>query len=128
MDRIKIKDLHLRSILGVNDWEREKRQDVMINIGLSVDTSRAGRTDDIEDCVNYRTVTKNIISHVESAERETVEALADDIARICLREEDVEKVEVSVEKPGALRFSRSVGVEISRERNDFETLDVNRET
>ena len=82
--------------------------------GGSADLAKAGQTDSIEHTVNYRTLTKQIISHVESSQRFTVEALATDIAGICLAQDGVASARVRVEKPGALRFARSVGVEIER--------------
>jgi FolB domain-containing protein len=118
-DRIHITDLMLRAIIGVNDWERVERQDVLLNIILFGDLRAAGESDQIEDTINYRTITKQIIQHVESSQRFTVEALAADVARICLQAEGVVRVWVRVEKPGALRFARSVGVEIERTAADF---------
>jgi FolB domain-containing protein len=118
-DRIEIKDLLLRGIVGVNDWERDLPQDILINITLFTDLRRAGVSDDIHDTVNYRSVTKKIIQLVESSRRFTVEALATDIARICLLEPGAESVRVRLEKPGALRFARSVGVEIERQAEDL---------
>ena len=114
-DLIVIKDLLLRGIIGVNDWEREVEQDILVNITLTADLSRAGQTDDLADTVNYRTVAKKLIAHVEATQRFTLEALAADIAAICLAEPGVRRARVRVEKPGALRFARSVGVEIERE-------------
>ncbi len=118
-DRIHITDLMLRTIIGVNDWERVERQDVLLNITLFGDLRAAGESDQIEDTINYRTVTKQIIQHVESSQRFTVESLATDVARICLQAEGVVRVWVRIEKPGALRFARSVGVEIERTAADF---------
>jgi FolB domain-containing protein len=118
-DKIEIKDLLLRGIVGVNDWERETPQDILINITLFTDLHRAGASDDINDTVNYRSVTKKIIELVEASQRYTVEALAADIARICLEQPGVQRVRVRLEKPGALRFARSVGVEIERQAEDF---------
>jgi FolB domain-containing protein len=92
---------------------------VLLNITLFGDLSAAGESDQIEDTINYRTVTKEIIKHVESSKRFTVEALASDVARICLKEKGVLRARVRVEKPGALRFARSVGVEIERTADDF---------
>lgn len=114
MDKIIIKDLTVRGIIGVNDWEREKAQDIRINIEITADLQKAGQSDRIEDSINYRTVSKKVISHVEKAKRFTVEALAADIASLCLEEKGVENVRVRVEKPGAVRFAKSVGVEIER--------------
>ncbi|MFQ5586769.1 MAG: dihydroneopterin aldolase [Thermodesulfobacteriota bacterium] len=119
LDKILIEDLHLRCIIGINDEERKNRQDVLINLTLYADISRAGETDSIDDAVNYRSVTKRIIEHVEGSSFFLVEALASTIARIVLTEFPVERVKVKVQKPGALRFSRSVGVEIERERHHF---------
>jgi FolB domain-containing protein len=119
-DRIIIKDLLLRGIIGINDWEREKRQDILINITLSGDLQAAGESDKIEDAINYRTITKKIIEHVEESARYTVEALAADIVRLCLSAEGVQRAKVRVEKPGALRFAKSVGVEIERSVGDFD--------
>jgi len=116
MDQVFIKDLLVRGIIGINDWEREKEQDILINIVMYADLTTAGITDDIKDCVNYRTVAKKVFAHVESAKRYTVEALASDLAKLCLSEPGVLKVRVRVEKPGAARFSKSVGVEIERSK------------
>lgn len=118
-DHILIRDLLLRGIIGINEWEREKEQDILINITLSGNLMPAGASDSIEDTINYRTITKQIIAHVEQAKRHTVEALAQDIAVICLQSEGVEAARVRVEKPGALRFAHSVGVEIERRREDL---------
>ena len=120
LDRIHIRDLLLRCIIGVNDFERKDRQDVIINITLYADLRKSSSTDSIEDTVDYRAVTKKVIEVVENSQYYLVEALADHIARVCLSFEGVEKVDVTVEKPGALRFSRSVGVEITRTRDDYD--------
>jgi len=114
MDQVLIKDLLVRGVIGVNESERKQAQDILINVVLFADTQKAAQTDHIDDCIDYRTVTKKILAYTESAERYTVEALAGDIAKICLEEGKVQGVRVRVEKPGAVRFSRSVGVEIER--------------
>ena len=114
MDKVIIKNLLARGIIGINDDERKKPQDILINVILFTDTRRAAETDDINDCVNYSTMSKKIIKHAESANRFTVEALANDLATICLAENGVQKVNIRVEKPRAVRFVESVGVEIER--------------
>ena len=119
MDKVIIKDLHCRGIIRINGWEREKPQDILINITVYTDLRKAGETDDIEDCVNYRTLAKKAMRQAETAARYTVEALATDIAKLCLEEPGAARVLVRVEKPGAVRFSESVGVELERERGDF---------
>jgi FolB domain-containing protein len=118
MDKTFIKDLLARGIIGIRDWERETKQDILINVTVFSDTSRAGETDDINDCVDYSALSKMMQSHAETAKRLTVEALANDLAKICLDVPLVKKVIVRVEKPGAVRFAKSVGVEIERERNE----------
>jgi len=117
-DRILIKDLALRTIIGINDAERRARQDVLINITLHAETSAAGASDAIEDAVNYRTITKRVIRLVGGSQFFLVERMAARIAATCLEDERVAAVDVRVEKPGALRFARSVGVEIHRSRAD----------
>lgn len=118
MDKIIIKDLLARGVIGVNDWERKIRQDILINIEVFTDTRRAAETDSIEDCVSYSDLAKKVLAHAESAARFTVEALANDLAKLCLAEKGVERVMVRVEKPGAVRFAKSVGVEIERGREE----------
>lgn len=118
MDQIHIKDLLLRTVVGIKEEERRNRQDVLINLVLYADTRLAGESDDIDQAVNYRTVTKRIIQMVEASHFYLVEKLAAEIAAICLDDPRVERVRVTVEKPGALRFARSVGVTIERGRDD----------
>jgi FolB domain-containing protein len=118
MDKVIVKDLAARGIIGVNDWERDKPQEILINIVAFTDTRRAGTSDKLQDCVNYRTLAKKARTHAETVARFTVEALANDIARLCLEEPSVQRVIVRVEKPGAVRFSASVGVEIERSRDE----------
>lgn len=121
MDKIIIRDLVARGIIGINDWEREKVQEIVINIAAYADTRRAWKSDSLEDCVDYRALAKKARAHAESAGRQTVEALANDIAELCLQDQAVQKVIVRVEKPGAVRFSASVGVEVERTRDGAST-------
>jgi FolB domain-containing protein len=118
MDKTFIKDLLVRGIIGIRDWEREKPQDILINVTVFSDTERAAQTDDIAYCVDYSALAKKIQKHAETAARLTVEALANDLAQICLNEKGVSKAIVRVEKPTAVRFAKSVGVEIERSRNE----------
>lgn len=118
MDQVFITDLVARGIIGINDSEREKPQEIRINIVLLTDIKNAGKSDSIQDCVNYRTVAKKVLAHAETSRKFTVEALAADLAGLCLEEPGVMKVRVRVEKPGAVRFARSVGVEIERSKED----------
>lgn len=119
MDLIEIDNLRLRCIIGFSPHERKDRQDVVISLRIGTDMRRAGESDNPDDAFNYRTVTKAIIERVESSNYSLVEALATAIARICIVEYDAPYVQVRVHKPGALRFSDSVGVVIERTPDDF---------
>jgi len=114
MDQIIIKDILARGIIGINDSERLHPQDILVNVVIFTDTTKAGVSDDVNDSVNYKTITKQVISIAETAKRLTVEALANDIAGLILTIPLVRRVRVRVEKPGAVRFAKSVGVEIER--------------
>lgn len=114
MDKIFISDLLIRGVIGISDRERESPQDILVNIVMVTDITAASKSDNVEDSVNYRTISKKVLAHTETIKRYTVEALAEDIAELCLAESKVKSVMVRVEKPGAVRFSRSVGVEIER--------------
>lgn len=118
MDHILITDLCVRCILGVWKKERRKKQNVIVNIALAADLKKAGLTDRFEDALDYRDLKKKILHLIENSRYYLVEALAEAIAALCLQNEKVLEVQVRVEKPGALRFARSVGVEIFRERKD----------
>jgi FolB domain-containing protein len=118
MDRVLIKDLVVSGIIGINPDERTNKQDICVNVVMSVDISQAAASDDIADTVNYRTITKRIIAHIEHGEPMLVERLVEEIAQMCLEDVRVNEVEVTVEKPGALRHARTVGVTIVRSRTD----------
>ena len=119
MDIIEIDNLRLRCIIGFSEHERKDKQDVIINLRIGADMRRAGVTDNPDDALNYRTVTKAIIKQVEASQYTLVEKLATEIARICVVEHGAGWVQVRVHKPGALRFSDSVGVVIERTPDDF---------
>ena len=104
-DRIEIKDLLLRTIIGIKPDERVNRQDVLLNLELSVDLRPAARDDDIEATVNYRTVTKAVIELVEGSSYQTVERLATEVAKLVVTRFAVAEVTVRLEKPGAVRFA-----------------------
>ena len=119
MDKIIIRDLLLRGIIGINPDERVNKQDILINMVIFADIRKAAVSDDIADAVNYKSITKRVIQHVEESSDFLVEKLVTDIARIVITEFGVERVQVRLEKPGALRFAESVGIEIERTRADF---------
>lgn len=116
MDSIRICDLLVRCILGINDDERREKQDVVINLTIYTDLHKAGKSDHIEDTVDYRALKKRVLTMVESSRYLLLEALADAVAELCLEQHGVRQVDVCVEKPHALRFARSVAVEITRKR------------
>jgi FolB domain-containing protein len=116
LDQIHIRDLRLRCIIGVYETERTERQDIVINLTLAGDFSAAGRSDDIADAVDYKVLKKQVIKLVESSEFRLIETLAERVAEICLSHPKVRRVTVSVDKPGALRFARSVAFEITRDK------------
>jgi FolB domain-containing protein len=120
MDKVIIKDLLVRGIIGINPDERIKKQDILISMVIYTDVSKAAASDAIDDAINYKSITKRVIAHVEESSDFLVEKLVSDIARIVLFEYPVERIRVRVEKPGALRFANSVGVEIERSRADFD--------
>lgn len=115
-DRIIIRDLRVPCIVGTNPDERVNKQEVVINLVLEGDLSLAGASDRLEDTVNYRALKKRVIALVERSEFFLIERMADRIAALCLEPEAVRAVTVTVDKPDALRFARSVAVEIRRER------------
>lgn len=116
MDRIYIRDLALRCLIGVFPEERREKQDVVINVVLECDHRPAARSDRLEDAVDYKALKKKIVALVETSSFQLIEALADRIASAALENPKVERVTVTVDKPGALRFARSVAVEITRGR------------
>jgi D-erythro-7,8-dihydroneopterin triphosphate epimerase len=118
LDQILIRDLQFRCIVGIDAEERREKQDIKAQIALDVDLRKACRTDAIEDTVDYRALKKDILRMAESSQFCLIEALAQHIADICLARDRIARVEVIVEKPGALRFARTVAVRIIRTRED----------
>jgi D-erythro-7,8-dihydroneopterin triphosphate epimerase len=117
MDRIVIKELLVRCVLGVDDEERREMQDVLITVAIDADLRRAGESDRLEDAIDYRHIKKEIMTAAEGSRYRLVEALAERVAALCLAHAGVEQVDVTVEKPGSLRFARSAAVQITRRRS-----------
>ena len=115
-DRIIISGLSARCVIGVWEEERREKQDVVIDLTVETDLRKAARTDNFRDALDYRALKKNVLRLVESSTYRLLEALAEAIAVVCLQEPKVEAVTVKVEKPSALRFAKSVGVEVARSR------------
>ena len=118
MDQILINDLRVEAILGVYDWERSTPQPILINAVLFVDTRLSGERDDLSASVDYAKLIERLQAHTQNAHRLTVEALAADLARLCLENPEVQRVRLRVEKPQAITNARSVGIEIERGRQD----------
>jgi len=116
MDKVFIRDLALRCIIGVFPEERREKQDVVINVEMHTDLRAAGRSDDLNDTVDYKAIKKAILKLVEGSEFQLIESLAERIADLALANEKVEQVIVTIDKPGALRFARASAVEITRSR------------
>lgn len=119
MDRIEIKGLRLRCIIGFNPEERRDKQDVVIDMVLYADLHPGSETDQPSDILNYRTINKLVIAHVEASAYNTLEALAASIARIAVVDGGAPRIQVTVHKPGALRFTDDVMVVIERAAADF---------
>ena len=119
MDRIEIRGLRLRCIIGFNPEERREKQDVVIDLLLQTDLRKGGLSDDPADILNYRTINKAVIKHVEASSYNTLEELATAIARVAVVDCGAPHVQVTVHKPGALRFTDDVLVTIERTPADF---------
>ena len=117
MDCVFIRDLLLRCVIGIRPEERHKKQDVLLNVAMDVDLHDACGSDALEDSVDYKQIRDEIVGMVETSQYLLVEAMAGRVAEICLKESRVRRVTVTVEKPGAVRFARSVGVRVVREKN-----------
>ena len=114
MDKVFIKNLRVHTIIGVDDEERLTPQNILVNVTIFIDTRAAATSDNIQDCVDYSLVAKEIGSKAISVKRFTVEALAEDLAQIILNHSKVQKVLVRIEKPAALKDAESAGIEIER--------------
>ncbi len=114
MDKIFLDELKVDTVIGIWEWERRIRQTVVIDIEMSADIAKAAATDDVVDTLNYKSVAKRVQSFVSESSFQLVETLAERIAAIIRDEFDVVWVKVRVNKPGAIRGSKAVGVLIER--------------
>jgi dihydroneopterin aldolase len=114
MDIVYIRDLEIKTIIGIFDWEREQRQLVCLNLEMATDNRRAAASDAIEDALDYKSVAKRLIDFVEASEFFLVETLAERVAEIVLTEFKVPWVKLQLGKPGAVTGSTDVGVIIER--------------
>ena len=114
MDIIFLHDLRIETVIGIWDWERKIRQTVAIDLDMAADIRKAAKTDSVDDTLNYKLVAKRVQSFIAESEFQLVETLAEHIAGIVTGEFDVPWVRVRVNKPGAIRGARDVGVVIER--------------
>jgi len=114
---IRITDLLLRTIIGGNEWEQEAQQEVVINITYSFDAEKALQSDAMEDTVDYKLIKKRIIEIVEHSSCRLIETLANRILSLIMDDSRILTATVRVDKPGALRFAKTVSAELSSRRN-----------
>ena len=118
MATIRITNLRLRTIIGANDWERDHKQDVVINVKIKFDPTAPIQSDELKDTIDYKTITKKIIEQVEGSNFYLIEKLADMIMKIVMENPDVKKAKVRLDKPHALRFADSVSIELKQSRHE----------
>jgi len=118
-DRIFLRGLAVECIIGFIDWERRVKQTVVIDLELPVDCAKAALSDEVADTVDYKSVAKRVIGFVEASEFKLVETLAHRMAMLILEEFSLQWIRISVNKPGAIRGSRDVGVVVERTRADL---------
>lgn len=114
---IRIKNLIVRTIIGFNPEERVNRQDVIINLEIEVDVSRAFRTDHVEEIYNYKAITKTVIAFVSDSKYNLLETLTHEVLQLVMKDDSVIRAKVEIDKPHALRFSESVSVELEARRS-----------
>lgn len=116
-DRVLIQNLRVATVIGVLDWEREVRQELVLDLILEWDQREAARTDDVGLCLDYASVSQWVISHLSCAQYRLIETVAEKVAQGLLTEFSLPSVDVTVKKPGAVPEADWVGVSIRRERN-----------
>tara|TARA_A100001011_G_scaffold338440_1_gene369279 strand:- start:519 stop:890 length:372 start_codon:yes stop_codon:yes gene_type:complete len=119
-DKIYIEDLRVKATIGIFDWEKKIKQEVSISYEIPHDNKKAAAEDIIEATTDYKTITKTIIAFVEGNKFELVETFAEKIAEMVIKDFKVEEIRLRVSKPGALRFSKDVGVIIERNKSSYE--------
>jgi dihydroneopterin aldolase len=117
-DTIFLRDLRVDTVVGIWDWERQIRQTVSIDLEMACDVRRAAATDDIENTLNYKAVAKRVQQFVGDSSFRLVETMAEKVAALILDEFSVPWVQVRINKPGAIRGARDVGVMIHRSRSE----------
>ncbi len=119
MDIIYINDLRIETIIGIYGWERRTRQTVVLDIEMGTDIRKASASDDVEDTLNYKTVAERLFEFVGGSEFELIETLAEQISDILLNEFNVPWLRLKLNKQGALKGVRDVGVIIERGQKEI---------
>jgi 7,8-dihydroneopterin aldolase/epimerase/oxygenase len=119
MDKIFLSALTVECIVGIWDWERKVKQTVVIDLEMAADIRKAAASDRIEDTIDYKKVAKRLLAFVGDSQFHLVETLAERIAQVVVVEFGVEWVKVRLNKQGAIRGARDVGIEIERRTEDF---------
>jgi D-erythro-7,8-dihydroneopterin triphosphate epimerase len=109
---IRIKNLRLRAIVGVNPWERTEPQAVIINLEVEFDGQEAARSDNLEDTIDYRTISKKVIELVENSQYQLIETLAGNVLRTVMEDKRICRARVEVDKPNAVKSADSTSVEL----------------
>ncbi len=113
-DTIYIKDLRVKTTIGIFEWERKVKQEVSIDMEFPFDCKKAAASDSIDDTIDYKTITKGVIKFVEESSYQLQETLAENIASLLKDEYGIKSVKLRVSKPGAVRGAKDVGINISR--------------
>ncbi len=113
-DIIFINELRIETVIGIFDWERQIKQTVVLDLELATDISKAAASDHIDDTIDYKTLTKKVITFVEASEFQLVETLAEHVCELVRNDFNVTWVKLKLNKPGALRGARDVGILIER--------------
>ena len=124
MDEVEINGLRVRTEVGFSPHELGKLQEIYITMRLWTSIKKAGETDRVEDTINNKTISKEVLFHVENKKYNLIEAVATDVARICVVRHSASSVKVTVAKPNALRFCESSSVTIERRWEDFDWNEV----
>jgi dihydroneopterin aldolase len=116
LDTVFIRDLRVQTLVGIFEWERRIRQEIRLDIEMGFDIRKAAGSDSIDDTLDYKAVSQRVKTHVEGSSFQLVEALAESLATLILKEFDVSSVRLTLNKTGAVRDARDVGVIIERKR------------
>jgi 7,8-dihydroneopterin aldolase/epimerase/oxygenase len=114
VDIVYIRELQVQTVIGIYDWEREVRQAVCLDLEMGTDIREAAATEDIENTLNYKSVSKRLIAFIEGSEFLLVETMAEEVAQLVMQEFGVRWLRLRLGKPGAIRGARDVGVMIER--------------